>query len=96
MTTDRIAALEALLAETEAAHGVFETTELHGLYDSDWPHWYAEYALAHGIGILLSHPVTADALASYLESSWADLQRADPKPTDQWSAYTARHLAADL
>ena len=50
MTTDRIAALEALLAETEAAHGAYETTELNGVYDQEWPRWYAAYAVEHGIG----------------------------------------------
>ena len=30
MTTDRVAALEALLAETETAHGAYETTQLNG------------------------------------------------------------------
>ena len=65
MTTDRIAALEALLAETEAAHGAYETTELNGVYDQEWPRWYAAYAVEHGIGeILVGHAVSSDDLAA--------------------------------
>ena len=64
MATDRIGALEALLAEAEAAHGVYETTELNGVYDQDWPRWYAAYAVDHGIGALLGRDVSVDELAS--------------------------------
>ena len=92
MATDRIAALEALLSETEAAHGVYETTELHGVYDQDWPRWYAGYAVEHGIGALLGRHVTADELAQLLATSWEELQRADPPPTGPWTAAIARRL----
>ena len=96
MTTDRIGALQALLAQTEAAHGVFETTELNGVYDQEWPRWYAEYAVQHGIGTLLGRAVTADELARFLTSSWDELQQADPRPSDPWAAYTARRIATEL
>jgi hypothetical protein len=96
MTTDESGALEALLAQTEAAHSVFEKSELNGVYDEAWPRWYAEYAVGHGIGALLGRPVTADQLARLLASSWDELQHADPTPTDTWAAYTARHIAAEL
>ena len=95
MTSDQIGALEALLAETEAAHGVFETSELNGVYDQEWPRWYAEYAVSHGIGEILGRPIAADELASFLTRSWDELQRADPKPTDSWTASMARLLAAE-
>ena len=96
MTTDRIGALQALLAQTEAAHGVFETTELNGVYDKEWPRWYAEYAVEHGIGTLLGRAVTADELARFLTGSWDELQHADPRPSDGWAPYTARRIAAEF
>ena len=96
MTTDQIGALEALLAETEAAHGVYETTELNGVYDQEWPRWYAKYAVVHGIGTLLGRAVTADELARFLTTSWNELRNADPRPNDPWAAYTARRIAAEL
>ncbi len=94
MTTDRIGALEALLAETEAAHGVYETAELNGVYDQEWPRWYAAYAVEHGIGAILGRDVGVDELAQSLTASWDELQRADPRPTDPWTAFIARRLAA--
>jgi hypothetical protein len=35
--------LRDLLQETAAAHGEFEKTELNGVYDEDWPTWYAAF-----------------------------------------------------
>ena len=94
MATDRIGALEALLAEAEAAHGVYETTELNGVYDEDWPAWYAAYAVDHGIDAILGREVSADELAQSLTASWDEFQQADPRPTDPWMTYIARWLAA--
>lgn len=96
MTTDRIAALEALLAETEAAHGAYETTALNGVYDQEWPRWYAVYAVEHGIGEIVDRPVGADELAEFLTLSWSELQQSDPKPSEPWTTSIARRLAEDL
>ena len=96
MTTDRVAALEALLAETETAHGAYETTELNGVYDQEWPRWYAAYAVEHGIGELVGHAVSADDLAAFLTMSWSELQQADPQPSEPWTTSLARRIAAEL
>ena len=96
MAEDRIRAIDALLAETGAAHGVFETTELNGVYDQEWPRWYAAYAVEHGIGDLIGHPVSADRLAEYLRSTNVEFEQTEPKPTEPWAAYTARRIAAEL
>ena len=69
-----IEALAALLARTGEAHGVFEETELNGVYDQEWPRWYAAYAVDHGIGALIGRDITADELALFLASSNADLE----------------------
>jgi hypothetical protein len=92
-TPDRTDAIAALLLETEAAHGVFEATELHGVYDEAWPRWYAGYAVDHGIGELVGRAVTADELATFLAVSWDEFQRSDPKPTEHWSVAIARRIA---
>ena len=91
MTTDRIAALEALLGETEAAHGAYETTELNGVYDEEWPGWYAAYAVEHGIGEI----VDRDG-AALLTASWSELQQTDPSPSEPWTSFIARRLASEL
>ena len=96
MTIDRIAALEALLGETEAAHGAYETTELNGVYDQEWPRWYAAFAVEHGIGELVGHAVSSDDLAKFLTMSWSELQRADPRPSEPWTTSFARRIAAEL
>lgn len=96
MAADRVDAIEALLLETQEAHGVFETTELNGVYDEAWPEWYAAYAVDHGLGTVLGHDVTAAQLAEFLARTNKDLERADPPPTDSWATYTARRIAAEL
>jgi len=96
MTTDRTGAVEALLSETEAAHGDYETTELGGVYDEQWAEWYATYAVEHGIGDLVGHPVSADELARFLMSTFTEFKGLDSKPTERWAAWTARRAAAEL
>ena len=96
MATDRIEAVTALLSKTEAAHGTFETTELNGVYDQDWPSWYSAYAVDHGIGALVGHDVTTERLAQFLASSFGEFKQAEPKPSEPWAAYTARRIVAEL
>jgi hypothetical protein len=95
MEADRIGALETLLAETEAAHGVYETTELNGVYDTEWPRWYAAYAVEHGIGALLGREIGAEELERLLAGAWDELQRADPQPSEPWTKSIARRLVED-
>lgn len=35
-----------LLVAAAAAHGVHEEQDLGGVYDEDWPRWYAEHIAA--------------------------------------------------
>ena len=96
MAADPTNAIEALLVETQEAHGVFETTQLDGVYDEAWPAWYAAYAVDHGLGTVLGRDVTAARLAEFLARTNEDLERSDPRPTDSWATYTARRIAAEL
>ena len=96
METDRIDAIEALLIETESAHGAYETAQLNGVRDEDWARWYARYAVDHGISRLLGRSVTVDELAGFFAAGWDEAQRADPRPTDPWVTYTARHITAEM
>ena len=93
---DRTEAVSALLSKTEQAHGTFETTELNGVYDKEWPRWYAVYAVEHGIGALVGRLVTIDRLAEFLASSFVEFQQTEPKPAEGWAAYTARRITAEL
>jgi hypothetical protein len=96
MEADREDAISVLLGEAQEAHGEYEAAELDGVYDREWPRWYADYAVDHGIGTLLGHEVTADVLAQFLGSSFADFEAIDAKSGQPWAAYTARRIAAEL
>lgn len=96
MAADDVGAVNALLVETMEAHGAFEATELNGVYDRDWPRWYATYAIDHGIGALIGHDVTSDRLAQFLASSNAEFERAEPEAREPWADYTARRITIEL
>lgn len=94
--TDRIDAIQTLLADAEQAHGGYEASELNGIYDQDWPRWYAAYAVDHGLGELLGHEVSTERLAAFLAASFDEFKQADTGPEEPWAAYTARRIAAEL
>jgi hypothetical protein len=96
MDAERVGAIEALLGEAEAAHAVYETTELGGVYDQAWPQWYAAYLVEHDIEDLVGHEVSAVGLASFLASSYAAFEREDPKPIESWARYIAGRIATEL
>ena len=96
MERDPTAAVEALLVQTAQAHGVFEETELQGVYDQDWPRWYATHAVDHGLAALVGHPVTVDRLAEFLATSNVEFEKTEPDLGDPWAAYTARRISAEL
>ena len=95
MPSNQIQSLETLLGETEAAHGAYETTELNGVYDQDWPRWYATWAVDHGIGELLGRGITVDELATLLARGWDDMRQAGPDSAEPWAAAMARRLAVE-
>ena len=96
MATDRIEAVTGLLTQAEAAHGTYEMTELNGVYDLDWPRWYAAYAVDHGLGALVGRDITTVQLAEFLARTFGEYQRADPRPGETWATHTARRIAAEL
>ena len=83
MTTQPTDALERLLSETEGAHGVYETTELAGVYDQEWPRWYAAYAVEHGFAEVVGRDVAADDLADLLTRALGRAER--PRPESRTS-----------
>lgn len=95
-TTNRVDAVRALLEEAEAAHGIYESTELDGVYDQGWPSWYADYAVDHGLSGLLGHPVHTEALAQLLAKAFQDFRNAESTPDEPWAVYAAQRIAAEL
>jgi hypothetical protein len=96
MAAERIDEISALLGRAEQAHARYEATELNGVYDREWPRWYAEYAVENGLDDLLGHAVTAEELAAFLASSNTDFEQMEPRPSEPWAAYTARRIAEEL
>lgn len=96
VTKDRTQGVSALLSATEAAHGQYEMTELSGVYDQDWPRWYAAYAVEHGLGELVGHDVPVDQLAAFLEGAFERFRAEKREPTDSWADWTARHITTEL
>jgi len=96
MEADRTEAIQALLSEAEEAHGAYEATELNGVYDEQWPHWYATYAIEHGIGQMVGRELSSAQLAQLLAVSYTEYQQQDPGPGESWGQYTAHRLAAEL
>src|SRR5260221_11474975 len=92
---DRVEAVSALLSQAEQAHGAYETAELNGVYDQDWPRWYAMYAVEHGLGDLIGHAVTADQLGAFLAATFEEFKAAEPKPTDPGADWSARRITAE-
>lgn len=93
---ERADAIAALLVEAEGAHGEYESTELNGVYDREWPRWYATYAVDHGIGELLGRAVDVEALASLLQTGFEEFEQMEPSSTEPWSAYLGRRITETL
>ncbi len=97
MTSEAAGAVRALLVEAEVAHGTYESTVLNGVYDEEWPRWYAAYVVDHGLAPLLGREVAADDLAAFLATTFAEF-KADAGVTaaEPWADYTARRIVEEL
>ena len=71
-------------------------SELQGVYDQEWPRWYATYAVEHGMGALIGGGITIDRLAEFLATSNVEFEKTAPELRDPWATYTARRITADL
>jgi hypothetical protein len=96
VTDDHIPALEALLTSAGEAHSVFERDELGGVYDEDWPAWYARWAVDHGFGAAFGREVPSEDLAKYFTDTWEEIRSADPKATEPWATIMARRIVSEL
>jgi hypothetical protein len=79
-----------LLDKTLAAHSLHEKRELNGVYDQDWPAWYAAYLVEHGIGDLLGQAITRGELTGLLKQYDKDYRA--QRQLDGWPDYYAAQL----
>jgi hypothetical protein len=95
MERTREKAIAALLTETETAHGAYETNDLGGVFDQEWPARYAAYLLDHGLRDLLPGAESLDVvnLAAMLARLAADYERGDK--AGPWPDVYARGIVAD-
>ena len=82
--------LATLLETAGNAHGAYETTELGGVYDQQWPQWYAAYLVAHGINDLLPAPLISEQLSQ--ELAQIDREHRQLTPSQPWTHYYAARL----
>ena len=79
METTPEKSVAALLRETETAHGAYETNDLGGVFDQEWPAWYAAYLLDHCLRDLLpgAESLDVDNLTAMLARLAADYERGE-------------------
>jgi hypothetical protein len=94
MQQDTQTAVSALLSQAGAAHGVYEERELNGVYDQNWPDWYAAYLVQHRLGDLLNIPIAADQLSRLLKQYDEDYKQ--ERPSVGWADFYARRLIAQV
>ena len=94
METTSEKAVAALLREAATAHGVYETNVLGGVFDEEWPAWYAAYLLDHGLGDLLpgAESLDVDNLTALLARLAADYERGEQ--ASPWPDVYARGIVA--
>lgn len=82
--------LTNLLQQTAEAHHKYESEELKGVRDEQWPAWYADFLLTNGLDGLLGSQADADEIALALEEiTKRQKSEANQEP---WPGFTARQL----
>lgn len=90
MKEETVTLVRKLLNQTGSAHGRYEETVLNGVYDQNWPEWYAGYAVNHGLGSLMGREITAEEFSRFLAASYEDYKQANLGLS--WDEYTARKM----
>lgn len=86
--------IETLLIQAEQAHGQYERTVLHGVYDQNWASWYAKYAIDQGIEKCLNRQLSVAQLSQFLSRSYSQYQAEQSQQI--WATYTAQKLVEEL
>ncbi|MFN8456324.1 MAG: hypothetical protein U0401_16925 [Anaerolineae bacterium] len=90
MNPNAVNQIAQLLSQAGSAHHVFEQTVLKGVYDQEWPHWYAEYVVEHGLGQLLEREVTVEQVSRFFTENYEVYKKENS--VLGWADYTAQHM----
>lgn len=92
---ERRAQLAELLTEAAQAHDKYEQSALGGQYDSEWPRWYADYLVEHGLPDLLGRgDLSNEQLVEMLTK--ADANHRTRASEERWPDYYAGYLLENL
>lgn len=90
MNQSLVSQVANLLKQAGSAHHTYEQTVLKGVYDQDWPVWYANYVIENGLSDLFARPFTVDGLAARLTAA-TDLH-SDHEAKESWADFVATQL----
>jgi hypothetical protein len=86
----KIRQLTDLFHQADAAYQEYEEKVRHGDRDIQWPEWYAEYLIGHGLDLLVEDRLSEDLLAGFLLRSRAD-HKASPAVIT-WEEFAATRI----
>jgi hypothetical protein len=86
--------ISALLSKAGSAHHDYEQTVLKGVYDQEWPTWYANYVIQNGLCELLNQAVTVEQISQFFSMRNEDYKR--EHPSQNWADYTAKKMTEDF
>lgn len=87
---DKVRRLAELFHQAETAYQHYEKNVLEGNRDIQWPEWYADYLIGHGLDMLVEDRLAAELLANFLLRSRAD-HKACNSPVS-WEEFTAERI----
>ncbi len=90
MSSNSVNEIAQLLSQAGSAHHVFEQTVLKGVYDQEWPRWYAEYVVEHGLSHLLEREVTVEQVSRFFTESYEVYKKENSQVG--WADYTAQQM----
>ncbi|MFN8456594.1 MAG: hypothetical protein U0401_18320 [Anaerolineae bacterium] len=79
-----------LLSQAGSVHHEFEQTVLKGVYGQEWPRWYAEYVVEHGLSHLLELEVTVEQVSQFFSESYGVYKKENSQVG--WTDYTAQQM----
>jgi hypothetical protein len=91
---DKIREVTELLRQTDSAHHTYEIKVLQGNQDVDWPEWYAEYLIGHGLDLVIEDSLATEMLESFLRKCREDHRACDSNLS--WEKFTARRIMNKL